>query len=118
MITDTSEAVQALFRGLKEYKERAPDGLTKWEVGTLVVEMAKPLKDASIGIQNVHKELLGITDEDREVLLQQIGDELVAAGLTHRSTEISLSIMNWLIDTARLAQFIATMPPTAELVTE
>ncbi len=115
-ITDTQEVVQALFRGLKEYKERAPDGFTKWEVGTMVAEMVKPLKDASIGIQNVHKELLGITDEDRAILLQQIGDELVAAGLTHRNTEISLSIMNWLIDGSKVFNFISHMPPTAEPV--
>ena len=117
-ITDTKEVVSAVFRGLKEYRERAPEGLTKWEIGTLAAEMVKPLKDAAVGIQNVHKELLDMDQEAREALLQLIGDHLVAAGVTHRSTDISLSVLNWVLDGAELAQFIANLPPTAEPVTE
>lgn len=115
-ITDTSEVITLLARGFKEYRERAPEGLSKWEVGTMAVELLKPLKDAAVGIQNVYSELLGMDDEAREALLQLIGDHLVAAGLTHRNTEISLSILNWILDGARMAKFISEMPPSAEAV--
>lgn len=117
-ITETTEVITAAFRGLAEYRERAPGGLSKWEIGTLLVEMASPLKDAAVGIQNVHKELLALDEEAKEALLQLIGDYLVQAGLTHRNTEISLSILNWVLDGAHLANYIAHMPPTAELVEE
>lgn len=113
-ISDTKELITALFRGLAEYKERAPEGLTKWEVGTLVMELAGPLKDAAVGIQNVHTELLTIDEEARTELLQLIGDHLVQAGVTHRNTEISLSILNWALDGAQVAKFISEMPPSAE----
>jgi hypothetical protein len=113
-ITDTKEVISALFRGLAEYKERAPEGLSKWEIGTLVMELAGPLKDATVGIQNVYTELLTIDEEARTELLQLIGDHLVQAGVTHRNTEISLSILNWILDGAQVAKFISEMPPTAE----
>lgn len=115
-ITDTKEVIIALFRGLAGYKERAPEGLSKWEIGTLLMELAGPLKDAAVGIQNVHTELLTIDEEARTELLQLIGDYLVQAGVTHRNTEISLSILNWILDGAQVAKFIAEMPPTAEAV--
>jgi hypothetical protein len=114
--TNTKEVIIAAFRGLKEYRERAPEGLTKWEVGTLVMEMAKPLKDAAVGIQNVYSELLAMDEEAKAELLQLIGDHLVDAGLTHRNTEISLSILNYVLDGAALVKAIQSMPPTAEPV--
>lgn len=113
-ITNTKEVVVAVFRGLSEYKERAPEGLSKWEIGTLLMEMAGPLKDAAVGIQNVYTELLGMDEESREELLHIIGDHLVAAGLTHRTTEISLSILDWVISGAVMAKAISQMPPSAE----
>lgn len=115
-ITNVKEVVIAAFRGLSEYKERAPDGLSKWEIGTLLMEMAGPLKEAAVGIQNVYSEILGMDEESRAELLQLIGDHLVAAGLTHRTTEISLSILDYILSGARLADFISKMPPTAEPV--
>jgi hypothetical protein len=113
-ITNTKEVVSAVFRGLSEYKERAPGGISKWEIGTLLMEMAGPLKDAAVGIQNVYSELLGMDEEARAELLQLIGDHLVAAGLTHRTTEISLSILDWVISGAVMAKSVSQMPPTAE----
>lgn len=117
-ITDTSEVITLLARGLKEYRERAPEGLSKWEVGTMAVELLKPLKDAAVGIQNVKAELLGLDQEAKATLLQLIGDHLVQAGVTHRNTEISLSILDYLLEGVELAEFISKMPPTAEPVTE
>lgn len=117
-ITDTKDVIEAVFRGIAEYKERAPEGLSKWEIGTLVMELAGPLKDAAVGIQNVHTELLGIDAESRGALLQLIGDHLVEAGLTHRNTDISLSILNWILDGAQVAKFISEAPPTAEAVSQ
>jgi hypothetical protein len=115
-ITETSQLITAAFKGLKEYRERAPEGLSKWEVGTLVVEMVKPIKDAAVGIQNVHKELLGMDGEAKAVLLQLIGDHLVEAGVTHRNTDISLSILNWILEGVEVFDFISNLPPTAEPV--
>jgi hypothetical protein len=115
-ITETSQLITAAFKGLKEYRERAPEGLSKWEVGTLVVEMVKPIKDAAVGIQNVHKELLDLDDESKAALLQLIGDHLVEAGVTHRNTDISLSILNYVLDGAELVEHIVNLPPTAEPV--
>lgn len=113
-ITNTKELVVCVFRGLSEYKERAPEGLSKWEIGTLLMEMAGPLKDAAVGIQNVYSELLGMDEEARAELLQLIGDHLVAAGLTHRTTEISLSILDWVISGAVMAKAVSQTPPSAE----
>jgi hypothetical protein len=115
-ITNTREVVIAGFTGLKEYRERAPEGFSKWEITTLVMEMVKPLKDATVGIQNVYSELLGMDEEAKASLLQLIGDYLVDAGVTHRNTEISLSILDYLIAGAKLAKFIQELPPSAEPV--
>lgn len=115
-ITETSQVITAAFKGLKEYRERAPEGLSKWEVGTLVVEMVKPVKDAAIGFLSIKTELLGLDVESRDALLQLIGDHLVDVGITHRNSEIYLSILNYVLDGIELVRYILNKPPTAELV--
>lgn len=112
-ILETQQLVSAVFLGLREYKERAPDGVSKGEVFTLLLSLAGPVKDAAIGIQSVHRELLHLTEDSRAELLQQIGDELVAAGVSHRYTDFSLMILDWVIRGAEIASFIATAPPAA-----
>jgi hypothetical protein len=115
-ITDTKEVIVAAFTGFKKYKDRAPEGLSKWEVGTFVMEMAKPLKDAAVGFPNVKDELMALDDESKDVLLQLIGDYLVDAGVTHRNSEIYLSILDYVLEGIELVRYILNKPPTAELV--
>lgn len=119
-IANTQELVRAAFLGIRKYREaKADDGkISKIEIAGLFFSLVGPMKDAAIGIDLVHEELLNITLENQIALSDQIQSELVSLGVSHRTADIANIIFAELVNIAKIAKHISTMPEVAEAVVE
>lgn len=118
-IKETSELVRFIGAGVRDYVKRKEDGeFSGWDGAKMAMALANAATDAVVGVQNVGNELLSITPDQQEELGNIIASELVSLGVSHRSSEIAIMWLSYLIQGAQLAKITLSLPPTAEPVTD
>lgn len=115
-ITQTREVIRAAAAvGVRLVKD-LEDGKISIAEGIGFASEFNTIRTAVSGIQEVPSELADLTDEEKDILLQDINEALTAAGLSHRIADAAEKILRWAYTTVRTFIDIKTAPPSAVAV--
>jgi hypothetical protein len=114
-ITQSREIVAAVAAGVIEYrKAKEDDGkVSRLEIGVIILKLAGKVGTAVNGAGEVLGELKDLDAIEVGILKEDISALLIAAGVTHRTADITEELLQAAFDLASVLLRINSFPPSA-----
>lgn len=115
-ILQTQQLIAGVAVAILRGRDIAADGKVGiFELFSLAKEWPV-FKEALVGISDVPKELLDLTDDEASQVGEQVAAMMVELGLPHRSGDITKELVNLAAEAVGVWQRIINLPPRAEPV--
>jgi hypothetical protein len=113
-IKETRELVRALAAVAVRLIDDLKDGRISISEGIGFLSDFGVIREGVQGLAAIPGELADLSEEEREMLLADIGAALTGAGLSHRVADAAEKILRWAYGTVRTLVDLRQAPPSAE----